>query len=70
MELILTGDMMSAQEAKAFGLVSKVVETDRLLDEAQTMGEKIAGNWLIVWIWKLMVGYSKLIVGLAKDAVK
>ena len=44
MELILTGDMMSAQEAKAFGLVSKVVETDRLLDEAQTMGEKIAGN--------------------------
>jgi enoyl-CoA hydratase/carnithine racemase len=43
MELILTGDMMDAHEAKSLGLVSRVVEKDKLLEEAQKMAEKIAG---------------------------
>ena len=34
MELILTGDMMNAEEAKTYGLVSRVVEKEKLLDEA------------------------------------
>ena len=34
MELILTGDMMDANEAKSLGLVSKVIEKEKLLEEA------------------------------------
>eukprot|EP00929_Paragymnodinium_shiwhaense_P005897 TRINITY_DN10845_c0_g1_i2.p1 TRINITY_DN10845_c0_g1~~TRINITY_DN10845_c0_g1_i2.p1 ORF type:complete len:298 (+),score=96.43 TRINITY_DN10845_c0_g1_i2:68-961(+) len=43
MELILTGDMISAQEAKALGLVAQVYEPDSMLQEALAMAEKIAG---------------------------
>lgn len=56
MELVLTGDKISAERALASGLVSKVVEPDSLIDEAMKTAEKIASN-------------SKLIVGLAKEAV-
>lgn len=43
MEMILTGDFIDANEAKSLGLVSKVCDKDKLLEEAQLMGEKIAG---------------------------
>ncbi|KAL8186674.1 UNVERIFIED_CONTAM: putative enoyl-CoA hydratase, mitochondrial [Gekko kuhli] len=56
MEMILTGERISAQEAKQAGLVSKVCPVDKLLDEAISCAEKIAGN-------------SKLVVAMAKEAV-
>jgi len=42
MELILTGNMISAEEAAAHGLVSRVVPDDKLLEEALKTAEKIA----------------------------
>ena len=42
LELILTGDPISAAEAKALGIVSQVVPADDLLRQAQGMGRKIA----------------------------
>uniref|UniRef100_A0A915CWC4 Probable enoyl-CoA hydratase, mitochondrial n=1 Tax=Ditylenchus dipsaci TaxID=166011 RepID=A0A915CWC4_9BILA len=56
MELCLTGDKISAEEALKRGLVSKIFPSDKLVDEAVKLGEKIAGN-------------SPLIVGMAKEAV-
>jgi enoyl-CoA hydratase len=43
MEMCLTGRMMDAQEAERAGLVSRVVEADRLLDEALDAARRIAG---------------------------
>ncbi len=48
MELILTGEMMDAHEAKSLGLVSRVVEKDKLLEEAQKIAEKIAGLFFLI----------------------
>lgn len=41
MEMILTGDMMGADEAASRGLVSRVVDPDHLIDEAIKIGVKI-----------------------------
>jgi len=41
-ELLFTGDAISAAEAHRIGLVNKVVPFDKLLEEAQAMGSKIA----------------------------
>lgn len=48
MELVLTGDMLSAAEAEKAGLVSKVVPSGSALDEAVKVAEKIAGYSLPV----------------------
>lgn len=40
--MILTGDMMDAQEAAQRGLVSRVVSSDLLVDEALKVARKIA----------------------------
>lgn len=56
MELVLTGNMMSAQEAEAKGLVARVYPADMLVEEALKMARQIAG-------------YSKPIVQMAKEAV-
>jgi len=44
MELILTGDMISAEEAKAIGLVNRVVPETEVLKEAQGLAKKIAAK--------------------------
>lgn len=44
MKLLLTADMISAEEAYEFGIVSSVVEPQNLLDEAQKLAEKIASK--------------------------
>jgi enoyl-CoA hydratase len=57
MELILTGEMLSAQEAARYGLVNHVCPADSLLGEARRLAEKIASR-------------PPLAVQLAKDAVR
>lgn len=44
MELILTGDMLSAQEALQHGLVNKICPPEALLGEAQRLAAKIAAK--------------------------
>jgi enoyl-CoA hydratase len=41
-ELLMTGDILDAQEAWRIGLVNRVVPADRLMDEAGQLAEKIA----------------------------
>lgn len=44
MELVLTGDFISAAEAERLGLVNRVVPVELLLDEAKSMAKKIAAK--------------------------
>ncbi|MCD7948229.1 MAG: enoyl-CoA hydratase-related protein [Oscillospiraceae bacterium] len=44
MELILTGDVIGAEEAKAIGLVSAVYPQEELMAQALAMSEKICAN--------------------------
>jgi len=55
-ELIFTGDIINAQEAFQMGLVNRVVPSDRLMDEARALAEKILSK-------------GPLAVRLAKEAV-
>ena len=43
-EMSFTGDTLSAAEALACGLVSRVVPADRLMDEARALAGRIAAN--------------------------
>jgi len=56
MELVLTGDQLSAQEAEKAGLVSKVVPTTETVSTALKTAEKIAS-------------YSKISAAMAKESV-
>ncbi|RUS85744.1 hypothetical protein EGW08_006458 [Elysia chlorotica] len=56
MEMILTGNRMSAQEAEKAGLVSKVFPPDQLVSEAVKTAEKMAS-------------FSKTIVTICKECV-
>ena len=42
LEIILTGDMIPAEEALRIGLVNKVVPDDKLMDEVRALARKIA----------------------------
>jgi enoyl-CoA hydratase/carnithine racemase len=44
MEMLLLGDLLSAADAAAYGLVNRVVAADRVLDEALTLAAKIAAK--------------------------
>lgn len=44
MEMVLTGDIMDAQEAAARGLVSRVSASNTLVEEACKMAKTIAGQ--------------------------
>jgi len=56
MEMCLTGNMISAQQASAWGLVSSVHPPDQLVDAAVKLGEQIATK-------------SKITVQMVKEAV-
>ncbi|KAK9502976.1 hypothetical protein O3M35_011646 [Rhynocoris fuscipes] len=56
MEMVLSGNQYTAQEAEKMGLISKVFPSDKLVEEAIKLGEKIASH-------------SPLIVQLCKEAV-
>lgn len=56
MEMVLTGNRISALEAKEAGLVSKVFPVDHVVTEAVKLAERIASQ-------------SPLIVQMAKEAV-
>ncbi|XP_053440454.1 enoyl-CoA hydratase, mitochondrial [Nycticebus coucang] len=56
MEMVLTGDRISAQEAKQAGLVSKIFPVETLVEEAIQCAEKIASS-------------SKVIAAMAKESV-
>ena len=42
LEMLLTGDMISAQQAQNYGLINKVVNKDQLKAETKALAEKIA----------------------------
>jgi enoyl-CoA hydratase/carnithine racemase len=44
MEILLTGDPISARRAHDLGFVNQVVEADQLVDATQQLAERIAGN--------------------------
>jgi len=44
MEMLLLGEMVEADDAKALGLVNRVVEPDRVVNEAVELGRKIAAK--------------------------
>ena len=44
MELLLTGDPISADEAARLGLISRVVEPERLLEEAERLAHRLTKN--------------------------
>jgi len=44
MELVLTGDMLSATDAERLGLVNRVVPNELVLEEAKNIAKKIAGK--------------------------
>ncbi|XP_068404916.1 enoyl-CoA hydratase, mitochondrial isoform X1 [Eschrichtius robustus] len=56
MEMVLTGDRISAQDAKQAGLVSKIFPVETLVEEAVKCAEKIASN-------------SKIVTAMAKESV-
>lgn len=43
-EMLFTGDTLTAQEALEFGLVSRVVPAESLMDEAIKLAERVAAN--------------------------
>lgn len=59
LEMILTGKMVDADEAKAIGLVSEVAEPQELVEKTEELAEKILSKGpLAVMLAKLAVNYG------------
>lgn len=56
MEMVLTGEFLSASDAERFGLVNKIVPVELLLEAAKSIAKKIATK-------------SPVSIGLAKEAI-
>lgn len=73
-ELILTGDMIKAEEALKIGLVDKVVEPDELMKKARKMADKIASKGPIaVRLAKAAINFgseTSLVEGIAFEIQK
>ena len=68
MELVLTGDKINADQALAYGLVSQVVEPEKLLETSIAMADKIAGYSKPIGILSCFITFLFL-VKMAKEAV-
>jgi enoyl-CoA hydratase/carnithine racemase len=52
-EFLLTGDFMSAQEAKELGFVSRIVEKDKLMETAREIADKMVSKSPVgLWMTK------------------
>lgn len=61
MEMILTGKPISAEEAEKYGLVSRIIPPERLVDEAIKMAQSISEFSLpMVQMAKEAVNYGKI----------
>ncbi|WIF95689.1 short-chain-enoyl-CoA hydratase [Caminicella sporogenes] len=60
-ELIFTGDMIDAEEAKRIGLVNKVVPHEKLMEESMNLAKKICERA------QLAVRYSKMAINKGLD---
>lgn len=60
-ELIFTGDLIDATEAERIGLVNRVVPSERLLDEAKTLGRTLANGPV------LAIGKAKIAINRSLD---
>lgn len=59
LEMILTGKMVDAEEAKAIGLVSEIAEPEELVAKTEELAEKILSKGpLAVMLAKLAVNYG------------
>jgi enoyl-CoA hydratase/carnithine racemase len=65
MEMLLTGDMISADDAYRIGLVNRVVEPGRARDEALELARKIAGKSAAVVKLGKEAFYQQLTMGIA-----
>ncbi|RKD20905.1 enoyl-CoA hydratase [Caminicella sporogenes DSM 14501] len=60
-ELIFTGDMIDAEEAKRIGLVNKVVPHEKLMEESMNLAKKICERA------QLAIRYSKMAINKGLD---
>lgn len=63
MEMILTGALIDAETAARYGVVSRVFEPERLVDEALALGDKIAA------FSRPASRFGSSLVNMAKDCV-
>jgi enoyl-CoA hydratase/carnithine racemase len=64
MEMLLTGDMVSAQDAATLGLINRAVPAEKLADETRSLAEKIAGKATAVLTIGKEAFYRQLELGL------
>ena len=66
MEMLLTGDLIGAQQARDWGLVNRVVPEDKLADEVAALAAQIAGKSPLVLKIGKEAFYRQIELGLAE----